>query len=558
MPRDWTGNSQAVYSTLAASNHSQTDREDYDYYATPPKAVEELLSREQFSKYIWECASGGGHIAEVLKKNGYDVKCTDIIDRGYEDTEIADFLTTERNVNDTSRDIITNPPYKCFSSDTECYTKSGWKNWQQLNKNDEVLSINPNTLKVEWSEINQIIHYEVNENMYHFKKSNMDILCTSDHRMFAYSKNGLVYKDNDLIHSQNIRTTHYIPRNGYSWEGNNAEYFILPAIDGFIYAQKVYKEPISILMQDWVRFFGMWLADGYCRHTNNLQGNCRKTVGIKQRKTNADNIRNILSKLPFKYKEYEDNNRMSPCINFEIHNDQLWSYLKQFGKSSDKFIPNEIKELNTDLLQILLDSYFEGDGSKYKSSKKDKVIGRIYRTTSKHLIEDLQEILLKMGYLAHITTQKYTTGDGVAMLYCITYSPNSIYNKIHYPSAKHSEVHYEGTVWCVNLRKNGVFLLRRNGKEFISGNCATEFVNHALEISDDGTKVAMFLKIQFLETKKRYELFKQYPPKKIYVFVNRVNCGKNGVFGKESSAVCYCWFVWEKGYKGKPTVDWIT
>ena len=125
-------------------------------------------------------------------------------------------------------------------------------------------------------------------------------------------------------------------------------------------------------------------------------------------------------------------------------------------------------------------------------------------------------------------------------------------------SAKHSEVHYEGTVWCVNLRKNGVFLLRRNGKEFISGNCATEFVNHALEISDDGTKVAMFLKIQFLETKKRYELFKQYPPKKIYVFVNRVNCGKNGVFGKESSAVCYCWFVWEKGYKGKPTVDWIT
>ena len=180
---------------------------------------------------------------EALQGMDFDLALT-----GFEDTEIADFLTTERNENDTARDIITNPPYKCFSSDTECYTKSGWKNWQQLNKNDEVLSINPNTLKVEWSEINQIIHYEVNENMYHFKKSNMDILCTSDHRMFAYSKNGLVYKDNDLIHSQNIRTTHYIPRNGYSWEGNNAEYFILPAIDGFIYAQKVYKEPISILM----------------------------------------------------------------------------------------------------------------------------------------------------------------------------------------------------------------------------------------------------------------------------------------------------------------------
>ena len=86
---------------------------------------------------------------------------------------------------------------------------------------------------------------------------------------------------------------------------------------------------------------------------------------------------------------------------------------------------------------------------------------------------------------------------------------------------------------------------------------ATEFVKHALDISMDSTKVAMFLKIQFLESKKRYELFKEYPPKRVYVFVNRVNCGKNGVFGKESSAVCYCWFVWEKGFKGKPTIDWI-
>ena len=87
---------------------------------------------------------------------------------------------------------------------------------------------------------------------------------------------------------------------------------------------------------------------------------------------------------------------------------------------------------------------------------------------------------------------------------------------------------------------------------------AKEFVEHALDISMDSVKVAMFLKIQFLESKKRYELFKKYPPKKIYVFVNRVNCGKNGIFGKESSAVCYAWFVWKKGYKGLPRVDWIS
>lgn len=111
MPKDWTGNSKAVYSTLAASNHSETERVDNDYYATPPKAVEELLKREQLNHYVWECAVGGGHIADVLKQNGYDVRCSDIVDRGYTDTEVVDFLHTERDNNDFARDIITNPPY---------------------------------------------------------------------------------------------------------------------------------------------------------------------------------------------------------------------------------------------------------------------------------------------------------------------------------------------------------------------------------------------------------------------------------------------------------------
>lgn len=60
MAKDWSGNSKAVYSTLAASNHSIDERADNDYYCTPPKAVEELLKRESFNHYILEPAVGGG------------------------------------------------------------------------------------------------------------------------------------------------------------------------------------------------------------------------------------------------------------------------------------------------------------------------------------------------------------------------------------------------------------------------------------------------------------------------------------------------------------------
>lgn len=87
---------------------------------------------------------------------------------------------------------------------------------------------------------------------------------------------------------------------------------------------------------------------------------------------------------------------------------------------------------------------------------------------------------------------------------------------------------------------------------------AKEFVEKALKITRVGTYTIMFLKIQFLEGKSRKELFKKYPPKYIYVNSSRQLCYLNGDMSKKiSSATCYCWFIWEKGYEGEPIVRWI-
>ena len=112
--KDWTGNQNSIYKTLGASNHTQEQRQEHDYYATDPKAVEILLENEQFAPYVWECACGEGHMSEILKKHGYKVKSSDIINRGYQGTEIQDFLEIKKEDidHDFSRDIITNPPYK--------------------------------------------------------------------------------------------------------------------------------------------------------------------------------------------------------------------------------------------------------------------------------------------------------------------------------------------------------------------------------------------------------------------------------------------------------------
>ena len=91
---------------------------------------------------------------------------------------------------------------------------------------------------------------------------------------------------------------------------------------------------------------------------------------------------------------------------------------------------------------------------------------------------------------------------------------------------------------------------------------AKEFVLHSLELLATGRKCYMFLKTTFLEGKSRYqELFSCFPPKKVYVFRERVLCAKNATFeqmkASGGSAVSYSWFVWEKGYQGETTVGWI-
>ena len=90
---------------------------------------------------------------------------------------------------------------------------------------------------------------------------------------------------------------------------------------------------------------------------------------------------------------------------------------------------------------------------------------------------------------------------------------------------------------------------------------AKEFVEHALELVPDGHKVAMFLKLQFLEGKARRELFEKYPPKTVYVASGRLLCAKNGDFegmrAGGGSAVAYAWYVWEKGYAGDTIIKWF-
>jgi hypothetical protein len=88
-----------------------------------------------------------------------------------------------------------------------------------------------------------------------------------------------------------------------------------------------------------------------------------------------------------------------------------------------------------------------------------------------------------------------------------------------------------------------------------------EFVEKALTIIPDGRKVAMFLRLQFLESKARKQLFTWHPPKTVWVSSSRLHCAKNAEFKemkeRGGNVIAYAWFIWVKGFKGTTELKWF-
>ncbi len=103
---------------------------------------------------------------------------------------------------------------------------------------------------------------------------------------------------------------------------------------------------------------------------------------------------------------------------------------------------------------------------------------------------------------------------------------------------------YDGEIWNGAIVTNPPY------------SCATDMVRKALSVVSNGCKVAMWLRILFLESKRRQQLFRELPPKRIWISSSRIECGKNGEFGN-GSPQGYAWYVWEKGYSGETAIGWF-
>jgi hypothetical protein len=84
---------------------------------------------------------------------------------------------------------------------------------------------------------------------------------------------------------------------------------------------------------------------------------------------------------------------------------------------------------------------------------------------------------------------------------------------------------------------------------------AEKFVYHALQNASN--KVAMFLKLSFLEGAARKIMFEQTPLARVYVYSKRVSLRRNGEGKQGSGMIAFAWFVWEQWFEGEPVIRWI-
>lgn len=97
---------------------------------------------------------------------------------------------------------------------------------------------------------------------------------------------------------------------------------------------------------------------------------------------------------------------------------------------------------------------------------------------------------------------------------------------------------------------------------------AAEFVQRALLLTVPPTrgpggvetrKVALFLRLAFLEGLERQKLLAGTPLARVWVFSRRVPMARGEMVaeGGGHGVIAFAWFVWEHGHQGPPALGWL-
>ena len=351
----------------------------------------------------------------------------------------------------------------CYSDDTEILTEDGWIFFKDL-KEEEVIQINPKNLEMNLIKPKKYC-FDYNGKMIYLHSKKMDLLVTPNHRILLEDRE---HKKKSL-RADELPSRFFIFKSGRWKKGREINIKKYWKSNG---KQRNHFGLISMNQEQYCKFMGIWLAEGsICKWYSKKEKRYRKWIYITQKdKKVRKKIEELLKEIGINidYNHYSKANAGS----YRFINEDLFSYLEQFGKAKDKFIPREILDTKKKYLKLFLKWFGYGDGEtrfkinktiKYKNQRKTTKSIFFYSSSQK-LIGGIQEILFKLNKQGNIL--KYD---------CKNYSPKySIQlSQKNYTLIRRKQnikkVDYKGKVYCVSV-DYGFIVVRRNGKACVCGN----------------------------------------------------------------------------------------
>ena len=343
----------------------------------------------------------------------------------------------------------------CYDKETEVYTSNGWRYFWDLDGEEKILSLNRKNKNIEFVGINEIVEYHYKGKMVSYKNRSLDMLVTPEHKMIYFSK-GRKEKFNEK-QAVDYKSHHGPLYRSCNWIGRK------------ITEIEIGKKKFDFNV--FAGFLGYYLSEGSTSRKYAVTVSQSK----KENRENYDKIYNCLLKLNIKIHKGE--------MGFNMYDKDLWLYLKKFGKSFEKYVPEIIKESGKKQIRIFLDAFLLGDGTVKRSkefvgnrggkgiSKPEKT----HTTSSKSMADDLGELILKSGkrpsfFVAKTKGKEVKFKNGTYKINNNQYTIRecrSVTASVFYKK----EVEYDDFVYDIELEKNNVLYIRRNGKCVWGSNC---------------------------------------------------------------------------------------
>lgn len=355
----------------------------------------------------------------------------------------------------------------CYDDQTEIFSENGWKLFKDLNKDEKVATLNPNNNQLEYQLPTDYVNEPYDGDMYYGKNSLIDFAVTPNHKMYIHPTTHLNRKriKHGLYQMSDVENYDLTFKKDCEWIGNDDEYIIIPEHITTNQHKDCCGE-IKILMDDWLKFFGFWMGDGWTTKDGSNQ------VGICGYKKNGIETMHEIKSLFDKYgisSTYSNNGN-----SLRFYNIQLFNYLSKFGGANEKHVPREILNLKKEKLEIFLEYYLRADGHIRKNGRKTAY------TSSKMLADNLNEIGLKLGIAATIKNRGIRRGDKYIKgrlinqryeSYDINFYLNSKRGNLTptLPNRNIVKRNYVGNIYCVTV-PNHILYVRRNGKSYWCGN----------------------------------------------------------------------------------------